>query len=148
MKLNKKMLTIKLKKVRKPDKMSLIEYIALYKGLIKKYGNKKTLRLGYLGGYYSQGAYYLYERRLETDAELAKRQAKEDKWEIRIKAERARIKKARMEHRAEARIEAARIEKARKKAMMEKKVEEVKVMVSILKAAGYSVSPKAVSKAI
>lgn len=134
------MLTIYLQRVRSPDGMNLKEYTSFYSKLLKKYGSSTNLKIGTHNGYYSNGGYWLIERRLETDGELAKRQATLDK--------RMAVRKAQVESRRAARIiENAKWTAARKKekvaiakAKMEKKVEEVKTMLSILKAAGYSIS--------
>jgi hypothetical protein len=137
-KLKKKMLSIKLQKVRAPGGMTLKEYTAFYASLVRKYGDSKNLKILYRGGYY--GAYWLVERRMETDAELAKRQTILDKKIARRQAEIARYRAARKIEAAARRESDKRHKLAMKKAAMERKVEEVKTMVNVLKAAGYVVS--------
>lgn len=145
MKLKKKMITATLKRIRMPGRMTLKAYTSYYTKLIAQYGNKSSLKVGYLDGYYSgtPSGHWLYERRLETDAELAKRQAKFDKNVALQKAETVQRRKRLKLEKARIKVEMKREEKRK----MEKKIETVKTMVSVLRAAGYKISPKVVSKA-
>jgi hypothetical protein len=144
MKLKKKLITVQIKRLRMPGRMPLKSFTAFYNKLISRYGGQNSLKVGYLDGYYSGGSsgYWLYERRLETDMELAKRQAMYDRRIAQQKAETVRFRRQRALEATRRKAELKRIEQAK----MEKKVEEVKIMVSLLKSAGYAVSTKKVSK--
>ena len=141
------MLTIYLQRVRAPHGMTLKAYSSFYSKLVKKHKNSNNLKIISRSSYYSDGGYWLIERRLETDAELSKRQAILDKREALRKADMLRLQVKRKADRAKWKA----VEKAKKaaevKAKMEKKVEEVKTMVKILKAAGFNVSKTAVVSA-
>lgn len=148
-KLKKKMLTIYLQRVRSPNGMTLKEYTNFYADLVSKYGDSKTLKVISRSGYY--GGYWLIDRRLETSAELVKRQAILDKNIAKKEALRAKIKASReieaKRRQAQQKIDTIkyrksvqRHKKAMKKAQLEKKVEEVKTMVKALELAGFKVT--------
>lgn len=145
--LKKKTLTKYLQRVRAPNGMTLKEFTSFYSKLVKKYGDSKDLKIVSRSHYYSDGGYWLIERRLETDSELSKRQKALDK--------KLALQKAQTERRREARkLENAKWAAARKKekaamekAKLEKKVEEVKTMVKVLQMAGFKVSPSKVVSA-
>ncbi len=143
MKLKNQMLTIVLERARMPNKISLKDFHAFYSKLMEKHSELKGLALTYRGGYY--GRHYLVQRRMETDAELAKRQIIVDKRLLAKKKEqekRAIVRKAEMlKDRAEDKKHKMLMEKAK----LEKKVEEVKTMVKVLQMAGFKVSPAKVS---
>ena len=149
-KLKKKIITKYLQRVHIPTNMSLKEYATFYNKLISKYGDSKDFRLIYRDSYYS-GAYWLMERRLETDAEFKLRKKKYDEMLARI--EKRRVKKlalqkaetARRQAQAKAmkikmRAEMKKQKEAKKKADMEKKLEDIKTMVKVLKLSGFEVS--------
>lgn len=147
MKLKKKTIIQKLERIRLPQSTSLAEFTSFYEGLKRKYGSSKSLRLGRLGGgYYTTGANWLYENRLETNEELAVRQAKHDRELARRKAETERYRAARKKETLKRRAEMKQRVAAQKKAELEKKVEEVKTMVNILKMAGYTVAKGAATR--
>jgi hypothetical protein len=139
-KLKKQMITKYLQRVRAPHGMVLKDYHEFYAKLFMQFGNSKNLKIVSRSDYYSSSGYWLIERRLETNEELAKRQAilakKMAKLKI-LRENRHKLKK----------IEAAKwraIDKNRKageqKAKLEAEVEKVKTMVAVLKAAGFNVS--------
>jgi len=143
MKLKKQMITINLEKVRAAHGTTLQELSSLYTKLAAKYGTRKSLRI--IEKYESYRTYrtqhWLIERRMETDAELAKRQAKHDAVIARKKAVAMRRRAARKAETARYRAEAKAREAAHKKAQMEKKIEEIKTMAKLLKAAGIKITP-------
>lgn len=139
-KLKKKMITKYLQKVRMPMGMTLKEFNSFYSKLASKYGDSKDIRLVERTGYYNAGGFWLVERRLETDAELAQRQKALDIGRAKRQALMERIRAQRKIEAAKRRAAEQERKKAMKKAQLEKKVEEVKTLVKILKSAGFQVS--------
>lgn len=133
-KLKKQLITKYLQRVASPSRLSLKETVSLYSKLIKKYGDSKTIKIVDRSGYYSDG-FWLVERRLETDSELAKRQSAYDKRMAAQKAETLRWAAVR-------KADAIKRRAADKKAKLEKEVEKVKNMVEALKLVGFEVVPK------
>jgi hypothetical protein len=140
MKLKKKMMTIYIQRVRSPHGMSLKEYTSFYSKLMKKYEGRSGLKIVSRSTYYSDGGYWLMERRMETDAELGKRQAVVDKRLAAREVERVRDKASRKAYADKRKIEMKKQKEAVKKANMERQVERVKTMVKVLQLAGYEIS--------
>lgn len=138
--LKKKMLTKYLQRVRAPHGMNLKEYATFYSKLLEKYSDSKNLKIISKSGYYSDGGYWLIERRMETSAELAKRQKAYDIRIAKRKAQTERYRAVRQAQIAAERESNKRHKLAMKKAQMERKVEEVQTMVKILQTAGYTIS--------
>lgn len=139
-KLKKQTVTKYLQRVRAPNAMTLKEYSSFYSKLVKKYGDSKTLKIVSRSGYYSDGGYWLIERRLETDAELAKRQNAYDKRMAMQKAQTERYNALRKADALKSRAADKKHKDLLKKAQLEKKVEDVKIMVKALQMSGFTVN--------
>lgn len=130
MKLKKRLITKRLQKVRLPQNMTLRDFTLYYINLTKKYLGSYKLNYNY-----RDGSYWIVERRMETNVELAQRQKLVDKRKARMLFLRKQLAAERARERA---IKKAQ-EKRNKNAQLNKKVEEFEAMVGILKGAGYNI---------
>lgn len=140
MKLKKKMLTVYIQRVKAPQGVTLTEYNTFYTKLTAKYGDNANLKIIRRMHGYSTGGYWLVERRMETNDELAKRQAILDKVIAKRRAIQEARKAKRKVEQAAYKADQKKRDSALKEAKLHREVENIKTMVAALKLAGYSVS--------